>query len=336
MKTPHVSRETNILYVGIASTLFLFFVACLPMHAAAQSVSVQTQQLLPPGQNTCQQISVSDVEPHVFNGTLESFDLTVPNDYVSVLGAVGNTSIPLQYMTRWGANTGTVRLHIDTPTTRIEGTLPVSLTLLSALPGQPVCATVISFDVSALGTSSAGSAPVVPTIPVTPSSGGSTGTPVTVPVTTAGNGATGTVTGTTGGSGAGTSSAGTPLSGVGIGTPYTGGLVAAGVPITGLGKIGNICTNGNAYRLWIILLAIYLIIVITAIFAEPWFLEESVLGMTATILVPLILLLAFWYFSAGCRAAPWVPVLACVIGIVALFLAFREEETVILLPEKTS
>jgi hypothetical protein len=79
--------------------------------------------------------------------------------------------------------------------------------------------------------------------------------------------------------------------------------------------------------LWFILLVIYLIVVAVVIFAEPWFLERSVLGATAAILVPLILLLAFWYFSAACRAASWIPVVACVIAVVGLFLAFREYET---------
>ena len=84
------------------------------------------------------------------------------------------------------------------------------------------------------------------------------------------------------------------------------------------------------------LLAIYLVIVAVVVFAEPWFLESSVVGSTAAILVPLILLLAFWYLSAPCRAAAWIPVAACVIAIVGLFLAFREYETPPLLPASSN
>jgi hypothetical protein len=94
----------------------------------------------------------------------------------------------------------------------------------------------------------------------------------------------------------------------------------------------GICTGNNVYRLWFILLAVYIVIVAVVVFAEPWFLEGSVIGSTAAILVPLILLLAFWYFSQACRAASWIPVAACVIAIVGLFLAFREYETPVLLP----
>ena len=98
----------------------------------------------------------------------------------------------------------------------------------------------------------------------------------------------------------------------------------------------NVCTGANVYRLWFILLAIYVVIVAVVVFAEPWFLEESVIGSTAAILVPLILLLAFWYFSEACRAAAWIPVAACVIAIVGLFLAFREYETTPLLPASSN
>jgi hypothetical protein len=98
----------------------------------------------------------------------------------------------------------------------------------------------------------------------------------------------------------------------------------------------SICSGNNAYRLWFILLVIYMLIVGIVVFAEPWFLESSVLSSTAAILVPLILLLAFWYFSASCRAASWIPVVGCVIAIVGLFLAFREYEMPPLLPAAPS
>ena len=325
-----ISLRTHTAASVFAVSALLWFLACAPGHAAAATVATaRTQELLPPGQNTCQAITVTSIDPHVYGGSLESFDVTVTDSsYLGILATVGQTSVPLQYMTRWAGSPSGLMIHVDTQATPVNVSLPVTLTLISGLPGQPVCLSTVSFSVTGTGIAAATPAPISGNI-----SGGS---PVAVPPSP------GTGTGSSNMSSSGTgktpsgSSANPSMSGVGVGTAYTGALVAGGSPITGLGKIGNICKGSNADRLWLVLLVLYVVLAAVVVFADIWFLEESVLGMTASILVPLILLLAFWYFSAACRAAPWIPVVACVIAIVALFLAFREEETIIMLPERIS
>jgi hypothetical protein len=307
----------TFVQASVLASIFLLFAASMPVHAAAQSVvgSLQTSQLLPPGQNTCRALTVSDIEPHVYGGLLESFDVTISdNSYVSVLGTVGDASVPLQYMSRWAANPGGVRIHVDTPTTAVGNSLPVSLTLLSAASGQPVCISVISFNVGAYS-NTPGSQSIQP-ISQTSSNGvigansGNSGKQVSNVGTKSGKTTTKT---------SGSTSTMTNVSS----SSASQSVVAA----TAFPGLSNICSSGNAYRLWFILLVIYLIILAVVIFTEPWFLEQSVLGATAAILIPLILLLAFWYFSESCRAASWIPVVACIIAIVGLFLAFREYET---------
>ena len=333
-----VSHET--LNPGRSLAVLGFVVAALtflPGLASAQVANVRTIQLLPPGQNTCQTPTLLNVTPNVYDGTLQSFDVTISDgSYVGVLASVGTSQVPLQYMTRWSGGAGAVKIHVDTPTTPVNGALPVNLTVMSALPGQPVCVTQVTFTVSGVGMTTTQTGGGAQTSGTGNGTGGQTSTNTTQPTNSgpASQTGTGSVTGT---QTKGNTSSSSSLSGVGVGQAYTGGLVAAGAPITGLRGLGNICIGSNAYRLWVILLLVYIIIAAMVVFAEPWFLEESVLGLTAAILVPLILLLGFWYFSAGCRAASWIPVVACLIAIVALFLAFREQESaVIMLPEKIS
>jgi hypothetical protein len=291
-------------------------VACVgmlaPAHASAQAASVRTQQLLPPGQNTCQVMMISDIEPHVYGGELESFDVTLSSDvshsYVGVLAQVGNTPIPLNFITRWAGSPSGTRIHVDTPNIAVGGGTSVNLTLLASLPGQPTCVTSISFD----ATGSGAVAPYVPPSTSTPTQGSpSTASPVSTSPASGG-----VAKGGASGAQAASSS---------VGTSNSAGAIAA--TASGANLFSNMCVAGNAFRLWFMLLAIYVIVVAIVVFAEPSFLEDSVLGSTAMILIPLFLLLLFWYLSETCRAASWIPVIACVIAIAGLFLAFREYET---------
>lgn len=304
------------LVPGVFISSMVCVAILLPGHALAQT-AVQTQQLLPPGQNTCQAVTVTDVEPHVYGGELESFDLTLTSDishsYVGVLAQVGNTAIPLNFISRWAGSPSGTRIHIDTPDIAVGTGTQVNVTLLASLPGGPTCITSISFD----ATNSGGIATYVPPSTQVPTTGGSS-SPSPVSSTTGGGGV---------GQGSGSKVSAAASS---TGASSTMGIVTASV--SGSANLfNNVCAGGNAYRLWFILLAIYVVIVAVVVFAEPWFLRDSVLGSTATVLVPLLLLLLFWYFSEACRAASWIPVIACVIAIIGLFLAFREYETLPLL-----
>jgi hypothetical protein len=317
------SRVFAPLAIAIA---FVFFVAISPVHVAAQTVysnSVQTKELLPPGQNTCPSVAVTDIEPHVYGGVLESFDVTISdtsNTYVGILGQVGNTSIPLNYITRWAGSPNGLRIHVDTPDMTVGSGLPVSLTLLASPPGAPTCVTSVSFNVSGSGIAAPYSAPATTQAPL-----GSVQNPITVPTQTV-TAPSGQATALSGG----TTQTHTATSSMQSGSSTLGSSVAV-TSAANERLVGSVCGGSNAYRLWFILLIIYILIVGIVVFTEPWFLEDSVIGSTAAILIPLILLLAFWYFSAECRAASWIPVLACVIAIIGLFLAFREYETMPLL-----
>jgi len=272
-------------------------------------------------------IAVTNVTPHVYGGVLESFDVTISDTsdgYVGVLSTIGGNAVPLDYITRWAGSPSGLRIDVDAPDVNVGAGIPVSLALVSSLPGQPTCITTISFNV---GNSGSIAPYIAPTTPQTTT----TGTPST-PVQNTGTSVAPT---TTGGETVSSAANGTNPAMLATSTQTGLSTAAVGATVTSAGNMklfNSICVGSNAYRLWFILLIIYIIIVAIVVFAEPWFLDDSVLVSTATILVPLILLLVFWYFSETCRAASWIPVVACVIAIVGLFLAFREYELPPLLP----
>lgn len=314
----------DTLVCGLAGiALFSLCLVVLPQKALADVAMVQTGQILPTGGNACAKLSISGVQPYIYDGALNSFDVVVQDSsYVSVVGEVGNTAIPFYFMTRSGAANGGLRIHVDIPTSPINGSLPVSITLLSAPAGQPVCASIVSFNVMANGE-------VVPALPIPqtsanqPSSensgGASAGTPANTEVTTnSGNTSTTPATGST--------STGTE----------SGVVVASVVGNTFSSTLANVCAGNGSYRLWLILLVLYLIIVAAVIFSQPSLVNRSTQGAVAAILVPLIVLIALWYFSPACRGASLLPLVACFIGIAGLFIAFGEQKNTIVLalPEK--
>ena len=133
-------NKNHMTSAAIAVVSIATFV--LPVFASAATVSnlvSPTQQLLPRGANTCAPLQVQSVNPYVYNGSLDSFDVTVTDaSYVSVIGSVGDAGIPLSFMTRRINADGALRIHVDIQSTPVAGTLPVSLTLLSAPSGKPL------------------------------------------------------------------------------------------------------------------------------------------------------------------------------------------------------
>src|SRR4051812_33605903 len=111
--------------VGVTSSRTLIFIslivlataafAVLPASTHADSLSTQTQQLIPPGMNTCQVVMASAFTPYIYNNELDSFEFTVPDSsYVALVGSAGNTPISFQYMSRRiDPATGAVRIHVD-------------------------------------------------------------------------------------------------------------------------------------------------------------------------------------------------------------------------------
>ncbi|MEK7099589.1 MAG: hypothetical protein AAB883_00395 [Patescibacteria group bacterium] len=88
----------------------------------------------------------------------------------------------------------------------------------------------------------------------------------------------------------------------------------------------NVCSSDtSAYRLWLILLVLYMLIVGALLWAEfpmslPW--ARTPERIASIILVLLLLLLAFWYFSISCRAALWMPLVAFLVAVLGLLAAF--------------
>lgn len=283
--------------------VFTLVAFVLPISASAatlSTVATQTTGIIPAGASTCTQLQVTSVVPYVYDEALHSFDITIADpSYVSVVGSVGNTGIPLNFMSRKMNPDGTLRIHVDIQPVPVSGTLPISLTLLSNKGGSVLCAAVVSFSLSG---------PVVQA-PVKPQP------PVATPIQSGTSSATGTVS--AGPSTAATSS--TPVVGGGLRSALSAACVAAG-----------------PYQLWFILLALFMVAVGLVAFAEPPLANKDSRIPLAAILIPLVLLLGFWYLATPCRVAGWIPVVLIVAAAIGLITAFRDKEmplgTIIQLP----
>lgn len=289
---------------GIASLTLALLFPVLASAATLSPVAVRTQQVLPNAPTTCAPLDVREVNPFIYDNELNSFDVTIDDaSYVSITGAVGDTGIPLNFMSRRANLDGTVTIHIDLDGTPVRGTLPVSLTLLSAAKSQSVCAAVVSFALSGPSTPTYSSpthpsAPSTPTAPTAPTKPTTPSTP-TAPATTSGSG---TGTGTTG-----------PIVGSMIGGGFRESLTSA-------------CIAAGPYQLWFILLALFMVIVGLTAFAEPPLANKHPALPVSLILIPLVLLLGFWYLAPACRVAIWIPFVLMAAAAIGLVTAFRDEE----------
>jgi hypothetical protein len=262
----------------------------LPGMSFAATASVTTGVIIPSGTQSCPSPVVSGVTPYIYNGHLDSFDLTVSDaSYVAVLGSVGQQGIPLRNMLRRINPDGSLKIHVDINSVS-GGTVPVSLTLLSSLPGKPTCVTVVSFPVDGLtGTPVTQTTyPSAPSHPSQPSHPSSTTT--------------------------GTSSPGTTTTSV---PPTVGGGLQ--------GALSRVCEAAGAYQLWFILLALFMVGVGLVAFAEPPLTRKSTELPAALIIVPLVLLLLFWYAVPACRVAVWIPIVLLIAAALALLAAYREK-----------
>lgn len=303
MKQLGVSTYQLLLFV-LAATTFTVLLAAFPVKASAleTSVTTQTTQVLPVGGNSCTPVSATNFTPYIYSGSLHSFEFTLPDaSYVALLGSAGNTSISFQLMTRRVDTSGMLRVHVDIAPTPISGTLPLNVTLLSARSGNPVCLTVVSMSVGS-GPVTIPANPVVNTTPSTVS-----GAPVTPSVTPVPEP--------------------NPLPPTSTAQQVlTTTTVQGSVVSTLQNPLRNVCASDTgAYRLWLILLVLYTLIVGLALWAEfpmsmAW--ARTPERIATIILVFLLLLLAFWYFSISCRAALWMPLLAFLIAVLGLLAAF--------------
>src|SRR3989344_3739479 len=297
----------QLLLFVLALTSFVVLLTTFPVKASAlETISTQTMQVLPVGGNACAPVSATNFTSYIYDGALHSFEFTLPDpSYVALIGSAGNTPISFQTMTRrTDTITGSLRVHVDIPTTPILGMLPIRVTLLSARTGSPVCLMVVSMSIS--GSASIQPPPVgilpipqpspAPT-PVAPSPAPSP-IPAPQPSPTPS-----------------TSTSQTPTS------TATGSVVSMV-----RNPLQNICaSDAGAYRLWLILLVLYMLIVGAALWAEfPMALSwaRTPERIATIILGFLLLLLPFWYFSIPCRAALWMPLVAFLVAVLGLLAAF--------------
>lgn len=283
--------------------LTLLFIA--PTAASAATASVQTAQLLPLGANTCQPVTVLSATPYMNGSDLESYDLVIADpSYVSVIASVGDTSIPLRYMTRWPQQNGTMKIHIDVPETIIRGTATVTTTLLSSPAGKPTCAATVSFPV--IGSAA----------------------PVSTGHTSSGTKKPTGSTQATGGKGSTTTNT---MTGTVRGTSTASGTVSVITPIFAASlsdKLQTLCTSSSAFELWFVLLALYAVILALTALARPPLYERAPALPLIAILVPLVLFVGFWYFAPVCRAASWIPLALIAAAIAGLLVTYRERAAV--------
>jgi hypothetical protein len=303
-----ISRVRALLSTGITSVIALLLLT-MPgaVHADVSPISVQTRQLIA-GNTSCSQPMVRDMRPYVYDGHLNSFDVTVADPaQVVVASVVAGQPIPFNQATRWGTGTaGEVRMHVDIERVPVANGLPIQMTLLSTGgTGSAVCVTIVSFNLSQAAE------PVTPVIsqnipahPVYPTHATSN---IPMPQVTA-------------------SPAKTPTSGIraigipGIHMPSKTGL-ASGTPSI-RASVADAChTLRSASNTWAILLVLYAILVAYASIVRPGMLARSAEALAATIVVPFVLLVAFWYFVDVCRPGQWVQLLAPAIALIGLVVA---------------
>ena len=293
---------------GIVATIVSLAMLATPAFAAAGTASVITKQVLPPGTNSCAPLFVKSVTPYIYDGELQSFDIVVSDPaYVPVLGAAGDVSIPFNYMTRRFEPDGSLRLHVDT-TVVVNGTVPVTVTMLSALPGAPVCLSQVSFTTDASGNIESSNPISVPTPPVNTGDTGSADT--------------GTGMGSASGS---TSSGGTHSGSNQNGSIGTGTVVGStSSTSTSFGQIvAKMCTKNGAYQLWFILLAIFFVIAAFVGLSEPALALRHGALPALLIGIPLVILLLFWQFAPDCRLSYFIPIILLVAAAIGLYSAYR-------------
>jgi hypothetical protein len=282
-------RFTRLAAVGITIVTL-----ALPGLSAAADATVTTGVIIPANNQSCPSPVISGITPYVYGNQLNSFDLTVSDaSYVAIVGSVGQTGIPLRQMLRRINPDGSLKIHVDINSTSIPGSVPVSLTLLSSKPGAPTCLTVVSFPVqgSATGTPSQITYPSGPAHPSQPSQPSHPST-----------------------STSGTSSSSTHATSA---LPVVGGGLQ--------GALSRVCDAAGAYQLWFILLALFMVGVGLVAFAEPPLTRKSTELPAALIVVPLVLLLLFWYAVPACRVAVWIPIVLLIAAALALLAAYREK-----------
>jgi hypothetical protein len=282
---------TSIVFLGVLTGPFSAFAS-----------TVLPSQVLPPQKGAvCAPITFSDIQAHVYNGNLDSFDVTVSDPtYVAVSTTVNGKPVAFNYITRWSNPDGSVKTHVDLQSIRMNRDVPVQMTFLSAhrdQSGNNLVTCIFNIPATIAAVTHAGGAEY-------PTSGQTSSTHhVTRPSSEPTGGKTST------------SSTATPTT-----STRNPGIVGA------VTSLGNLCVNGGATRLWVVLLVLFALFCFT-LCVQKFEVGSSVRDWNiGLILAVFVGLLIFWYVSAVCRTGAWAPALATGITIIALLYTMLKSD----------
>ena len=297
MQSKHCStwaRERSFFLAVLL--VFAGVISVAPQYTFA-STSVAVRQVLPQNAQTCPALGVGDIHPYIYDGALHSFDISITDpSYVAISGEVDGTLVSLRQISRWRRADGTLRLHIDVPTTPLRRVVPISITLLSARPGGKAitCLAVIST-----------SFPPVP-VPAVP-----------IPI----------------GKGETPPQAGRPTPTSAQTTKDASSSTAHVVTATNV--LGGTCgTPSGPVRLWTVLLVLYAMFATFLVLQKDKWLRMTREWDAVLIVGVFVALLLFWYLATSCRTSSWAPVVATLIacaGLMALMRGDDEKEKEVLL-----
>ena len=289
------------LRTRFAVAAYIVGIICSPLSATA--TTVMPAQVLPPSTGqACEPITFSDIQAHVYSGSLDSFDITLSDpSYVAVSTAVNEQPVPYNYVTRWPNSDGSVRMHVDIQSTSLTRDIPIQITFLSAhnsLLGIPVtCVFTIPAKVVSGGTTSLG------------------GTSVGQGTGTGASGSTATTPSTSGNNGQVWHPIKTPPA---TNASSSGSTSTNPAIVSATSSLGNLCVDGGSSKLWVVLLILYALFVIT-LCAQQFDTASRIREWNIALILAVFLgLLVFWYVSAVCRTGPWAPAITTLIAVAGL------------------
>lgn len=288
------ARGFIILMLGIVAAAAF---SLTPTSASAANVSVITKPVIPQT-GVCVPPVASTFKANVYEGNVHSFDIEISDpSYVAVAGSIGEQGIPFIQMNRRITPTGALRIHADVATT--PANQPIYITLLSAKQGSPVCLTQIaitgvapsaSLETITQGGSYSYTAPKKATVAAYP---------------------------------AGTGEQEGDKQDIGTASATASAINAIKDTVK-----KNACgAKSGTSRLWFIFLVLYVLALgAIALSRPPTTRPYPVAWLISAILIPLFLLLAFWYVLSVCGVSKWVPILALIVGLAGIAIALRGSE----------
>jgi hypothetical protein len=274
----------------IAASIFL-------SPGSAFASTILPSQVIPPATGrSCGQITFSDIKAYVYNGYLDSFDITISDrNYVAVYTEVDKSPIGYNYITRWSNADGSLKIHVDLQPTQFNRDISVQMAFLGVYRSENGSQVTCMFNV-----------PATIHFSGSQSSEGGGGAHVVQPDTVIG---------------------GTGETPVGAQTTSTVATSSNNAALVGaISSIGNLCADGGASKLWVVLLILFSLFCITLCtqrFETGSSVRDWNIGLILSVFVGL---LVFWYVSATCRAGSWAPALATLITIAGLLYSMLKSD----------